>query len=207
MSLESATYISDLVSTNPAAGDLKSQGDDHLRLIKSTVKATFPNVSGAVTPTHTELNYVDGVTSAIQTQFAAKAPLASPTFTGTVTVPTPSNNTDAATKAYADSLSYATAFPTQTGNSGKFLTTNGTVPSWSGAVPTDVGANTLGCFCWAASPAGSVARNATVAGANLIDAQGEVGGNSTTNGAALSGTWRAMSTVATNAYGVFQRVA
>jgi hypothetical protein len=32
------------------------------------VKATFPNVSGAVTPTHTELNYVDGVTSAIQTQ-------------------------------------------------------------------------------------------------------------------------------------------
>lgn len=31
------------------------------------------------------------------------APLASPTFTGTVTVPTPTNNTDAVTKAYVDS--------------------------------------------------------------------------------------------------------
>jgi hypothetical protein len=68
MALETGTYISDLVSTNPVAGDAVSQGDDHLRLIKSTVKTTFPNVSGAVTPTHTELNYVDGVTSAIQTQ-------------------------------------------------------------------------------------------------------------------------------------------
>jgi hypothetical protein len=36
----------------------------------------------------TELGYVDGVTSAIQTQLDAKSPLASPTFTGTVTIPT-----------------------------------------------------------------------------------------------------------------------
>lgn len=36
----------------------------------------------AVSPT--ELGYLDGVTSAIQTQLNAKAPLASPTFTGTV---------------------------------------------------------------------------------------------------------------------------
>lgn len=73
MALESATYISDLVSTNPVgATDPKSQGDDHIRLIKAAVKATFPNVSGAVTPTHTELNYVDGVTSAIQPQLDAK---------------------------------------------------------------------------------------------------------------------------------------
>jgi hypothetical protein len=38
----------------------------------------------------------------LSTALAAKAPLASPTFTGTVTVPTPSNNTDAATKSYVD---------------------------------------------------------------------------------------------------------
>lgn len=36
---------------------------------------------------NTELGYLDGVTSAIQTQLNAKAPTASPTFTGTVTVP------------------------------------------------------------------------------------------------------------------------
>jgi len=35
----------------------------------------------------TEIGYLDGVTSAIQTQLNAKAPTASPTFTGTVTVP------------------------------------------------------------------------------------------------------------------------
>jgi len=39
------------------------------------------------TLTATELGYVDGVTSAIQTQLGTKAPLASPTFTGTVTLP------------------------------------------------------------------------------------------------------------------------
>jgi hypothetical protein len=39
------------------------------------------------TLTATELGYVDGVTSAIQTQLNTKAPLASPTFTGTVTLP------------------------------------------------------------------------------------------------------------------------
>ena len=37
------------------------------------------------------------------------APLASPTFTGTVTVPTPVSNTDASTKAYVDSTASTTA--------------------------------------------------------------------------------------------------
>lgn len=39
--------------------------------------------SSAVTPT--ELGYLTGVTSAVQTQLTAKAPTASPTFTGTIT--------------------------------------------------------------------------------------------------------------------------
>lgn len=72
MGLETGTYIDSLVITNPTATDNRSEGDDHLRLLKSTVKSTFPNISGAVTPTHTELNYVDGVTSAIQTQIDSK---------------------------------------------------------------------------------------------------------------------------------------
>lgn len=68
MALESGTYINDLNENNPTGTDPKSQGDDHLRLIKKTVKNSFPNVEGAVTASHTELNYVDGVTSAVQTQ-------------------------------------------------------------------------------------------------------------------------------------------
>ena len=40
--------------------------------------------------TAAEFDYLDGVTSNIQTQFTAKAPLASPTFTGTVATSTTS---------------------------------------------------------------------------------------------------------------------
>lgn len=51
---------------------------------------------------------------------------------------TPTAATDAVTKAYADALAMATfsgAIPGQGGNAGKFLQTNGTVPSWQFAVP------------------------------------------------------------------------
>jgi hypothetical protein len=105
MSLETGTYISDLVATNPLATDPKSQGDDHIRLLKATVKATFPNVAGAVTPTHTELNYVDGVTSSIQTQLDSKGAIAGQAWTGTHTFVTQmvgDNSTKVATTAYVD---------------------------------------------------------------------------------------------------------
>jgi microcystin-dependent protein len=45
MGLEAATYLASLVTTNPVGStDAKSQGDDHLRLIKSTLKNSFPNI-------------------------------------------------------------------------------------------------------------------------------------------------------------------
>ena len=44
------------------------------------------NILDGATLSTTELNYVDGVTSSIQDQLDDKAPLASPTFTGTATV-------------------------------------------------------------------------------------------------------------------------
>lgn len=50
-------------------------------------KHTLVNGATNVTASATELNYSVGVTSAIQTQLGTKAPLASPTFTGTVTMP------------------------------------------------------------------------------------------------------------------------
>lgn len=46
MGLESATYVNDLNSANPVAGDPRNEGDDHLRLLKSVLKATFPNMAG-----------------------------------------------------------------------------------------------------------------------------------------------------------------
>ena len=47
MGLESATFVSQLVSSNPATGDLESQGDDHLRMIKAALQASFPTASKA----------------------------------------------------------------------------------------------------------------------------------------------------------------
>lgn len=97
MALETAVYIDGLVSSNPAATDGLGQADDHIRLIKSTITTTFAEIAGPVTANQDELNildgalvttdevnYLSGVTSAIQTQLDDKAPLADPTFTGAV---------------------------------------------------------------------------------------------------------------------------
>lgn len=68
MALETGSYIDSLNANNPVATDGISQADDHLRLIKSTVKTTFPSVAGAINATHTEINTAcDGSTSATST--------------------------------------------------------------------------------------------------------------------------------------------
>lgn len=47
MGLETASFISGLTPSWPTATDPKSQGDDHLRLIKAVLQASFPNASKA----------------------------------------------------------------------------------------------------------------------------------------------------------------
>jgi hypothetical protein len=74
-----------------------SSADDHELTISAgnptaDRTVTFPDETGTVQlrvadVSDTEIGYLNGVTSAIQTQMDAKAPLASPTFTGTVTLP------------------------------------------------------------------------------------------------------------------------
>lgn len=56
MSLESASYVSGLVPTNPENADPVQQGADHLRLLKTTLKNSFPAISGAVASSHTEID-------------------------------------------------------------------------------------------------------------------------------------------------------
>jgi hypothetical protein len=63
MTVESVTYISDLDDTYPELDDPKSEGDDHLRNIKTGLSGTFPNFAGvAMTATEAELNILDGAT-------------------------------------------------------------------------------------------------------------------------------------------------
>jgi hypothetical protein len=64
MTVESVTYISDLNASNPAAGDAKSEGDDHIRNIKTGIKNTFPNVNAAVSATDEDLSRMAGANTA-----------------------------------------------------------------------------------------------------------------------------------------------
>jgi hypothetical protein len=48
MSLESGSYVSNLVSSSPTGSDRKLQGDDHLRLIKSVLQNSFCGLTGAI---------------------------------------------------------------------------------------------------------------------------------------------------------------
>ena len=53
MSIESASFISGLVIANPPGTDAISQGDDHIRLIKTVLKASLPNADAAINGIHT----------------------------------------------------------------------------------------------------------------------------------------------------------
>lgn len=68
MALESGSFINSLDAANPVATDGLAQADDHMRLLKATIKATFPSVTGAINATHTEINTAtDGSTAATST--------------------------------------------------------------------------------------------------------------------------------------------
>jgi hypothetical protein len=85
ISLGSNTVTSTLAELNTAVSDAdvaSLAGTE--TLTNKTLTSPKINEDVAVTATATELNYVDGVTSAIQTQLNALAPKADPTFTGTV---------------------------------------------------------------------------------------------------------------------------
>jgi len=65
MAKETATYISQLVATNPVASDSVSVGDDHLRMLKTVLKTQFSGLTGttAIASSEAELNILDGVTA------------------------------------------------------------------------------------------------------------------------------------------------
>ena len=77
MGLETASYIDQLVAANPLGTDSKSQGDNHIRLLKNVLKTQFPSLGNAVvntsaaqlnilteiTASSTEINKLTGVTS------------------------------------------------------------------------------------------------------------------------------------------------
>jgi hypothetical protein len=75
-------------------------------LTNKTLNSPKINEDVALTATSTELNYVDGVTSSIQTQIGTKLNLSGGTMTGALTLSgAPTSSLHAATKAYVDGIS------------------------------------------------------------------------------------------------------
>jgi len=134
MTVESASYIHQLNASYPSATDTAYEGDDHIRLLKTCVKGSFPSLTGPVLVSDTVLNYLSGLNSNIMTLLAAKAPLASPVLSGTPVAPTAgaaTNTTQIATTAFVQAQKASPVFtgtptaptPTTGDNSQKIATT------------------------------------------------------------------------------------
>lgn len=106
-------------------GTAKTQTLTNKTLTSPVITGGTLNGGAALTVDSTELNYVDGVTSAIQTQLNTKAPLAAPTFTGTVVLPSTTSigNVSATEIGYIDGVTSAV----QTQLDAKLPTAGGTV--------------------------------------------------------------------------------
>ena len=105
MTVETATKVSELNPTLPADGDPRSEGDNHFRVLKTAVVNTL---SGCDTTGVAGFNVV--------TQAAGN------------------NGTLAASTAFVSAgiaaAAFSTALPSQTGNAGKVIRTDGTNATW-----------------------------------------------------------------------------
>lgn len=58
MPVEQANFVNQLKPTQPAGGESISEGDDHLRAIKTALVESFPEIGARVTASSAELNKV-----------------------------------------------------------------------------------------------------------------------------------------------------
>lgn len=68
MALETASYVANLVESNPDGLDQRSTADNHLRLIKAALKRTFPKMDGAVSLSSAQVMYLNDVSASVQLQ-------------------------------------------------------------------------------------------------------------------------------------------
>jgi len=158
MTVESASFISGLVPAYPPGSDSISEGDDHLRLIKSVLQGTFPNANAAMNGIHTGTSAPTS-TSAGQLWFdttlnvlkirneadgawvtLGASPVTDFKILGSNTVGWIPPTADGSPNQFlttdgAGNLDWASAsgdeLPSQTGHAGKYLTTDGSSASWA----------------------------------------------------------------------------
>jgi hypothetical protein len=66
--LETATYIASLVEANPDGTDQRTTADDHIRLVKATLKRSFPKVDGAISLSSVQFGFINDVSKSLQLQ-------------------------------------------------------------------------------------------------------------------------------------------
>lgn len=161
MTVETATQFSELDPALPALADLMQEWPQHSNLIKTLLKDKLGSLgTTALTVTAEEVNYLDGVTSAVQTQLNTlntnKADTSGETYTGahdftgaTLTAATQSisdSSNKVATMAALAAAALSTALPGQAGNALKTsIRTDGTNASWGYAelTHTPITSNTV----------------------------------------------------------------
>jgi hypothetical protein len=79
--------VSGVTATHVGLGNVNNTSDANKPVSTATQTALDLKQDKVSGVSDTEIGYLDGVTSAIQTQINTKSPSASPTFTGTVTLP------------------------------------------------------------------------------------------------------------------------
>lgn len=151
--------------------------------LAGTITASSATISPA------ELSYLDGVTSAIQTQLNAKAPSASPTFTGDITI----NGTRFANQATISSYSASQTLSTAdvaggivrfTGSTGQTLTS----PSGSSLDAAYPSLATNGSMDFSIVNTGSTVTLAVGTGVTLVGRSNVAGNSSSTYRLVKTGT-------------------
>lgn len=144
------TAISDIVGAAPTSFDTLKEIADYISSDQSAGSAlttlvgtkapiaspTFTGTVSGITKSMVGLPNVDNtsdaskpISTAVATALSLKAPIASPSFTGSVSFTGASSVNF--TGVTVSGLGTSASLPPQSGNQGKYLTTNGTDPSWS----------------------------------------------------------------------------
>lgn len=125
-----SNIASPVFTGNPTA-PTPTAGDNDTSIATTAFAMNMQSPAFVGTPTVPTATAGTSTTQAASTAFAMN--MQSPAFVGTPTAPTATpgtNTTQLATTAFAVQLAFQAALPVQTGNSGKFITTDGSTASW-----------------------------------------------------------------------------
>ncbi len=235
MALENGTYVNSLVTSNPASTDGIAQADDHIRLIKSVLKNTFPNITGAVTVTETNLNNTTSIPSSLTdlsiTDGSASQVLQTDGSGNFSFVSLPAGSTDTNYYVTGGSISGTTltltrsglsnlsisGLPTAVTNNNQLTNGAGYITSAQATSPTSFGA--VGTYAFLVKNGSGINAGASVAGSSLQASGVNAVQNLTVNNnvynanmtglargnTGVSGTWRAMGSVNYNSSSTYGR--